>query len=121
MKKERKFEARMEKMVLRGVLLAALLAPGAELWAQHKKGDIADLVAPMTEPVIRQRLKVLGYTDIQIERPNTLRYRITATKGGQKSVLELHPQTGEIRETVAGRAPARLWTMPLELPKAEHK
>ena len=104
-----------------GALLAAATIPSAGLlWGQHQKGDIADLVAPMTEPVIRQRLKIMGYTNVKLERPNTLRYRITATKEGKQSVMDLHPQTGEVREVVAGKTPARVWTMPVEPPNLKH-
>jgi hypothetical protein len=98
-------------MVIAGAMV--LLTIGAGVRAQQKE-ETREWVAPMTEPVIRARLAALGYTDIQITRPNTLRYRIQAKKKGKRVVLHLHPQTGEVRDVTPGKLETRPWIMPLE-------
>ncbi len=99
------------------ILIGALLLPVATSSAQpDKKGDVKDTVGVMTGPVIRARLQALGYSNIRIARTNTLRYRIDATKEGKPAVLELHPQTGEVREIATSGSPAKTWMMPIELP-----
>ena len=114
MMKAETLTVRLLMKILRMVLMGALLLPGGMLRADEQKGEIKETVGPMTEPVIRQRLKLLGYTDINIQRANTLRYEIRAVKHGKRAVLQFHPQTGEIRDVTRGRAPKRVWTMPVE-------
>jgi hypothetical protein len=90
------------------VLLSAVYLEGQQ---------IQTTTAPMSEPVIRQRLKIMGYTNVQINKTNTLRYEIRANKQGQPVVLNLHPQTGAVHEVTPGKAPVRPWTMPIEPPE----
>lgn len=97
--------------VMRAVATSVLLLAGV-LQAQQK-GSIQTTTAPMSEPVIRQRLRILGYSNVQINKTNTLRYEIKATKQGQPVVLNFHPQSGAIQETAPGK-PALHWTMPVE-------
>src|SRR5260370_3240647 len=96
------------------VLATSVLLLAGVLQAQQK-GPIQTTTAPMSEPVIRQRLRILGYSNVQINKTNTLRYEITATKQGRPVVLNLHPQSGAIEETTSGK-PAGHWTMPMEPP-----
>jgi hypothetical protein len=81
----------------------------------QETGPIQTTTAPMSEPVIRQRMRILGYTNVQITRTNTLRYEIKATKEGKPVVMSFHPQTGAIEETAPGK-PAKRWLMPVEPP-----
>jgi hypothetical protein len=99
---------------LKRLATSVLVLAGACLQGQQ---PIQTTTAPMSEPVVRQRLQILGYTNVQINKTNTLRYEIRATKAGQPVVLNFHPQTGAIHETAPGRAPVRPWTMPIEPPE----
>jgi len=99
---------------IRAVATSILLLAG--IFQAQEKGPIQTTTAPMSEPVIRQRLRILGYTNVQINKTNTLRYEIKATKQGQPVAMSFHPQTGAIEETAPGK-PARRWVMPLEPPE----
>lgn len=107
---------------LRTLLIAALVLTSGAAWAQHdRKGEIKDTVGPMTEPVIRQRLHLLGYDNVKIEHSNTLRYQIRATRRGKPATLQFHPQTGEILDVTRGKKPKKVWTMPVEPKPAEFR
>jgi hypothetical protein len=109
------------KLFRTGILISSLLLTPLFLHAQdEKKGETKETVGPMTEPVIRARLKALGYSNIRITHTNTLRYQISATKNGKPAVLQFHPQTGEVREITVGK-PAKVWTMPVEPASASKK
>jgi hypothetical protein len=97
-------------------VLALLLLGGVALYAQREAGPIQTTTAPMSEPVIRQRLQKMGYSNIQIIKTNTLRYEVRAVKQGEPVVLQFHPQTGHINEITPGKNVAKPWTMPLEHP-----
>lgn len=98
------------KAVALGILFSVLLP------AQQPKGAPETTTAPMSEPVIRQRLQVMGYTNVQITKSNTLRYEIKATKQGQPVVLHFHPQLGTVHDVTPGKAEVRPWHMPVEHP-----
>ena len=100
--------------ILFGLLMAGNLGTGVCANDGHQKGDIKNTVGPMTEPVIRARLRALGYADIKITKSRSLRYRIQATKNGQPAILDFHPQTGDTVEIGPGERPVRTWHMPLE-------
>jgi len=98
-----------------GIIVALLLA-AAPLAAQHQAGMIENTTAPMSEKVVRQRLQVMGYSNIQINKANTLRYQVHAVKSGQPVVLEFHPQSGQVRDVTPGKPAPKAWIMPLEPP-----
>ena len=100
-----------------GFVVAFLLA-AAPLAAQHQHqaGMIENTTAPMSDKVVRQRLQIMGYSNIQISKSNTLRYQVHAVKSGQPVVLEFHPQSGQVRDVTPGRAPTKPWIMPVEPP-----
>jgi hypothetical protein len=103
---------------LSAMILGGFLVSGVAVLAQpHQQGRIENTTAPMSEKVIRQRLHILGYTDVRITKTNTLKYTVNAVKQGQPMVLNFHPQSGLIHDVTPGRAVARPWTMPLEPPK----
>ena len=106
------------------ILISMLFLPITPVLAQEEKnGNIKDTVGLMTEPVILARLKSLGYSKIHITHTDPLRYRIDAVKKGKPTVLELHPQTGEVREITRGKVPGKPWMMPIQpaLPKEEKR
>jgi len=103
---------------LRAIVMGALLLSGTAVMAQpHQKGMIENTTAPMSEKVIRQRLQVLGYTEVRVLKTNTLKYQIHAVKQGQAVVLDFHPQAGLIREVTPGKAAVKPWTLPVEPPR----
>lgn len=98
--------------------LAIIVLATAPVFAQtHQQGTIETTTAPMSEKVIRQRLHIMGYSDVRINKTNTLKYQINATKQGQAVVLDFHPQSGLIHEVTPGKSAPRPWTMPLEPPQ----
>jgi hypothetical protein len=102
--------------ILKIIVIGAFLAAGVALGAQqHQTGMIENTTAPMSEKVIRQRLSVLGYSDIRITKTNTLKYEIHAARQGQPAVLHFHPQAGIIHDVSPGKA-VRPWTLPVEPP-----
>jgi hypothetical protein len=102
---------------LRAITIVGLMLSGTCLFAQqHQPGMIENTTAPMSEKVIHQRLKILGFTDIHIEKTNTLKYQIHALKEGQAVILDFHPQAGLIRDITPGKAVVPQWTMPAEPP-----
>jgi hypothetical protein len=103
--------------IVRAIIAGMFLVSGMAVWPQpHQQGMIENTTAPMSEKVIRQRLQMLGYSDIHIARTNTLKYRINAVKQGQSVVLDFHPQAGLIHDVTPGKAVVRPWTMPVEPP-----
>ena|SRR5947209_5034479 len=103
--------------ILKSIAIGAFLLAGAALMAQqHQAGMIENTTAPMSEKVIRQRLRVMGYTDVKITKVNTLKYEINASKEGKPVVLNFHPQAGLVHEITPGKATIKPWTMPLEPP-----
>jgi hypothetical protein len=101
---------------LRAIITGALLLSGMTLFAQHQQGMIENTTAPMSEKVIRQRLNIMGYTNVRITKTNTFKYEVNAVKQGQPVVLNFHPQTGAIHDVTPGRNVVRPWTMPVEPP-----
>jgi len=97
-----------------GIIVALLFAAAPLAAQQHQAGMIENTTAPMSEKVVRQRLQIMGYSNIQINKTNTLRYQVHAVKSGQPVALEFHPQSGQVRD--AGKAAAKPWIMPLEPP-----
>jgi hypothetical protein len=102
--------------ILEVIVLSTFLASGMALVAQQHQGMIENTTAPMSEKVIRQRLQIMGYSDIRITKTNTLKYQIDAVKQGQPVVLNFHPQTGLVHDVTPGKAQVRPWTMPVEHP-----
>jgi hypothetical protein len=102
----------LHRILLAAFLSVAAIAPA--LSGDHKKGDIENTVGPMSEPVLRARLKNLGYSGIKIDMTNPLRYRIEATRGGKPIAMHLHPQTGHMVELGPDEKPLRAWHMPIE-------
>jgi hypothetical protein len=103
--------------ILRAIVVVVCMLSGMPIVAQqHQQGMIENTTAPMSEKVIRQRLKILGFTEIRIEKTNTLKYQIHALKEGQAVVLDFHPQAGLIRDVTPGKGVAGPWTMPAEPP-----
>ena len=98
---------------INAVAFGILLLAGTLL--AQETGPIQTTTAPMSEPVIQQRMRILGYSNVQITKTNTLRYEVKATKEGKPVVLTFHPQTGAIEETAPGK-PAKRWLMPTEPP-----
>jgi hypothetical protein len=96
-----------------------ILAAGLVFAQTHQQGTIATTTAPMSEKVIRQRLRIMGYSDVRITKSNTLKYQINATRQGQAVVLDFHPQSGLIHDVTPGKSVPRPWTMPLEPQKLE--
>jgi hypothetical protein len=99
------------KIIHVAALLLMIAIPPA---LAERKGELTNTVGVMTQPVIEARLKQMGYSNVRVSRPSTLRYKIDAVKNGKPVVLELHPQTGEVRELAGAGLPARRWRMPLE-------
>lgn len=104
-------------MVKYGIILALLFVATPLAAQHHQAGMIENTTAPMSEKVVRQRLQIMGYRNIQIDKTNTLRYQVHADKGGQPVVLDFHPQSGQVRDVTPGKAVAKPWTMPLEPPR----
>jgi hypothetical protein len=100
------------RVVLAGIVGAAASVPSHA--DEHRKGEIENTVGPMSEPVLRARLKSLGYTDIKIQKTNTLRYQIEATRNGKPISMLFHPQTGQMVELNAEKKPSSTWHMRLE-------
>jgi hypothetical protein len=86
---------------------------------EGKKGEIKDTVGLISEPVLRARLKNLGYSDIKITKPDPLRYRIEAAKGDKHVNMYFHPQSGDMLEVGPDEKPLHSWQMPLEPEKTE--
>jgi hypothetical protein len=102
---------------LRAAALAVIVSATALVSAQnHQHGTIETTTAPMSEKVIRQRLQIMGYSDVRITKTSTLKYQINATKQGQAVVLDFHPQSGSIHDVTPGKSAPRPWTMPMEPP-----
>jgi|SRR5947209_10643080 len=103
--------------IFKRIILAMFLISGTVLLAQpHQQGMIENTTAPMSEKVVRQRLQIMGYSNIRVTKTNTLKYQINAEKQGQPVVLNFHPQTGLVHDVTPGRAVIRPWTMPVEPP-----
>src|SRR6266404_1540905 len=98
---------------LRAIIVGAFLVSGMTFFAQHQQGMIENTTAPMSEKVIRQRLTIMGYTDVRITKTNTFKYQINAMKQGQAVVLNFHPQTGLVHDLTPGKSTVRPWTMPV--------
>ena len=103
--------------MFRLAIAAMFLVSGTVLLAQpHQQGMIENTTAPMSEKVVRQRLQIMGYSNIRITKTNTLKYQINAQKQGQPVILNFHPQTGLIHDVTPGKAVIKPWTMPAEPP-----
>ena len=95
------------------VALFSVMALEPLLADEGKKGEIKDTVGLISEPVLRARLKNLGYSDIKITKSDPLRYRIEAAKGDKHVNMYFHPQSGDMIESdpmknrcIAGKCPS---------------
>jgi hypothetical protein len=77
---------------------ALLLGPGVSAQDHGKKGDVENIVGVMSDEVVQARMKALGYTNVKVQKKHELQYHIDAMKDGKPVFLEMHPQTGAVKQ-----------------------
>jgi len=111
------------RIIQYAIVTASLLLPCAVFSQEHgQKGEIENTIGVMSDEVVQARLTKLGYTNIRLQKKAELQYHVDAVKDGKPVFLELHPQTGSVRQfaTPALRE-SHIRTMPLVAPKTEAK